>query len=184
MKLLNTERFLTAYVNKLIKLTKEEIEKPRTRNYKSGTITSPLDSSGSLKNSLLLKKKYKDTISSKGFNLNRTYNVIGNYYGEILDEGADGSKIKATQEGIEKWIDTKPVKLKNITNKSTVASLIKEKLNREGIKPTRFLTDLIDKQFDNILGVGPEIIKDINLNIDDILILLGYEKKGNTFIKK
>ena len=115
--------FLTAYVNKLIKLTKEEIEKPRTRNYKSGTITSPLDSSGSLKNSLLLKKEYKDTISSKGFNLNRTYNVMETIDGGKLDEGADGSKIKATQEGIEKWIDAKPVKLKNITNKSTVASL-------------------------------------------------------------
>ena len=48
-KLKNTEDFLTNYSKKLIRLAKEEINKPITRSYKSGrSVNSPLNSSGNL----------------------------------------------------------------------------------------------------------------------------------------
>jgi len=80
-KLKNTEAFLTSYANKLIRLSKLEIEKPRQRTYNSikfgsRTLNEPLDSSGKLKDSFKLEKK----VVRKGDFFQ--FNVKGNAYGD------------------------------------------------------------------------------------------------------
>ena len=110
LKLRNSEVFLTNYVKRLIVLTRQEILRPQTRTYRSKlfgnrTINSPLDSSGDLRNSLRLVKKLKNVVNEKGFRATQSYRIVGNSYGEILDEGADVNKVKVIKEGIEKWIN-------------------------------------------------------------------------------
>lgn len=189
-KLKNTEAFLTSYANKLINLSKLDLEQPRSRTYNSvkfgsRTINSPINTSTrSLSESFKLKKK---KVGKGDF---FQFNVEGNAYGEKVDEGTPaGSSPKIND--IITWINNKPItlldsnqnKLSNITEKgkTRIASLIAQKINKEGIKPTNFLTDLINKQIDNVLGISPEIIKDINLDIDGFMQKLGYSKQGNTF---
>lgn len=184
----NTEIFLTRFTQNLLKLTKKEIESPRKRVYKNKdgnrVINEPIDSSGKLKSSLTFRKKIKNVVSEKGFIATQSYSILGNSYGEIIDEGASGDKINATVSGIEKWIEDKPVRLDDINNKTKIARLIKNKINREGIKPTNFLVDVINKEFKNIFGIQPNIVEDVSINLDDIFVSLGWEKKGNTFIRK
>ena len=119
-----------------------------------------------------------------------TFNVKGNEYGEKVDEGTPAGSSPNINDIIT-WINNKPVtlldasqnKLSNITEKgkTRIASLIAQKINKEGIKPTNFLTDLVNKEIDKILGISTEIVKDINLDIDGFMQKLGYSKQGNTF---
>jgi len=189
LKLKNTEIYLTNYVKKLIVLTRQEIKTPRTRTYNSKlfgkrNITKPINSSGDLLNSLRLVKKLKNVVNEKGFRATQSYRVVGNAYAEILDEGADGNKVKATKQGIENWIERKPVTLEKVKNKSLAATLIKRKLDRYGIQKTGFLQDVVNKQFDSVVGITPSVIKDISLNLDEILVMLGWDKSGETFTRK
>jgi len=183
-KLKNTEIFLTNYANRLISLAKKDIDEPRERTYSSGrTINSPIDSSGRLKDSLKLQKK---TVKGGDF---FDFNIDGNSYGEKVDEGTPaGTSVDVND--LVSWINTKPVKLtdargKNLRDtaetKNRIANQIAQKINREGIKPTNFLTDLVNQQLNRILGVTPEIIKDINMDVDGFMLMLGYTKNGNTF---
>ena len=187
-KLKNTEIFLTNYANKLIALAKKDINEPRQRTYNSikfgsRTINEPLNSSGDLADSLILKKKLL-----KGGSFFQ-FNIDGNAYGEKVDEGTPIGTSPSVPELVS-WINAKPVKLTDAKGnnlkdtaetKNRIANQIAQKINREGIKPTNFLTDLINQQLNNILGVAPEIIKDINMNLDGFMQKLGYIKSGNTF---
>tara|TARA_R100000951_G_C2610643_1_gene171130 strand:- start:375 stop:962 length:588 start_codon:yes stop_codon:yes gene_type:complete len=188
-KLKNTEAFLTSYANKLIRLSRLEIEKPRQRTYNSikfgsRTLNKPLDSSGKLKDSLMLEKK----VVRKGDFFQ--FNVKGNAYGEKVDEGTKSGTSPSVSQLVA-WIDTKPVTLQDSQGnslssispkgKNRIANQIAQKIKREGIKPTNFLTDLINKEIDNVLGVTPEIIKDINMDLDGFMKKLGYKKQGDTF---
>jgi hypothetical protein len=176
-KLKNTEDFLTNYSKKLIRLAKAQIDKPITRSYKSGrTTNSPLKATGSLKDSLKLNKKI---VRGGDF---FQFNIDGNAYGEKIDEGTKaGTSVDVND--IVSWINRKPVTLDSIKDKNRVANLIVQKIDREGIKPVPFLTELINKEIDSILGVTPNVIKDISGNLDDFMIMLGYSKTGETFKK-
>jgi len=186
----NTEAYLTNYTKKLIVLTRQEILSPQKRTYRSKlfgnrTINAPINSSGNLRNSLRLKKKLKNIVGGSGFKSSQSFRIVGNSYGEILDEGAGPDKAKATVAGLEKWISTKPITLQKIKNKTKVAEYMKRKIDRYGIQGTGFLQKVVDKQFDSVMGILPSLTKDIELNLEDILITLGYSKKGkDTFIRK
>jgi len=174
-KLKNTEDFLTNYSKRLIRLAKSEINKPFIRNYKSGrSVNSPLNASGSLQDSIQLNKKI---VRGGDF---FQFNITGNAYGEKIDEGTKaGTSVRVND--IVSWINRKPVTLDTIKNKNRVANLISQKINREGIKPVPFLTNLINKEVDNVLGVTPNIITDISENLDEFMQMLGYTKTGQTF---
>jgi hypothetical protein len=189
LKFKNTEAYLTNYTKKLLVLTRQEILSPQKRTYRSKlfgnrTINAPINSSGDLKSSLRFRKKLKNIVSDKGFKATQSYRVVGNAYGEILDEGATPEKAKATVSGLEKWITNKPVTLEKIKDKTKVAEYMKRKIDRYGIQGTGFLQKVVDKQFDNVLGVLPSLVKDIELNLEEMFILLGWDKKGqDTFIR-
>jgi hypothetical protein len=188
-KFINTEKYLTNYAKRLIVETRKEIDKPRTRTYRSlnfmnRSINAPLNSSGDLKNSLKLVKKIKNVVSDRGFKATQSYRIVGNSYGETMDKGVSAAKAKVKYADIRRWIDQKPVQLIDIKNKNKVANLIVQKIQREGIKGTGFLQSVIDKQFRNVLGITPDLIKDVSANLEDILVTLGWEKQGNKFIRE
>jgi len=189
-KFKNTESYLSNYTKKLIVLARQEILAPQKRTYRSKlfgnrTINSPINSTGSLRNSLRLKKKIQNVVSETGLRATQSFRIVGNSYGEILDEGATPEKAKATVQGLEKWITKKPVTLQKIKNKTKVAEYMKRKIDRYGIQGTGFLQKVVDKQFNNVMGVLPSLVKDIELNLEDIFIALGWDKKGeDTFVRK
>jgi len=189
-KFRNTEAYLTNYTKRLIVLTRQEILKPQQRTYTSQLygnrkINAPINSTGNLRNSLRFEKKIKDIVNEKGFKATQSYRIIGNSYGEILDEGATPQEANATVDKIERWISNKPVTLDKIKNKTKVAGLIKRKIDRYGIQGTGFLQKLVDKQFNTVLGVLPSLVKDIELNLEDMFVALGWDKKGqDTFVRK
>lgn len=189
-KFRNTEAYLTNYTKRLIVLTRQEILKPQQRTYTSQlygnrTINAPINSTGNLRNSLRFEKKMKNIVNEKGFKATQSYRIVGNSYGEILDEGATPQKANATVDKIERWISNKPVTLDKIKNKTKVAGLIKRKIDRYGIQGTGFLQKLVDKQFNTVLGVLPSLVKDIELNLEDMFVALGWDKKGqDTFVRK
>lgn len=189
-KFKNTEAYLTNYTKRLIVLTRQEILKPQQRTYTSQlygnrTINAPINATGSLRNSLRFEKKMKNIVNEKGFKATQSYRIVGNSYGEILDEGATPQKANATVDKIERWISNKPVTLDKIKNKTKVAGLIKRKIDRYGIQGTGFLQKLVDKQFNTVLGVLPSLVKDIEINLEDIFVTLGWDKQGqDTFVRK
>lgn len=189
-KFKNTEAYLTNYTKKLIVLARQEMLKPQERKYRSKlfgnrTIHSPLNSSGNLRNSFRLKKKFKNIVSEKGFKATQSYRVVGNSYAEILDEGVKADKVKVTESALEKWITTKPINLEKVKNKTKAAQYMKRKIDLYGIQGTGFLQKIIDKQFNTIFGIVPSLIKDININLEDIFVTLGWDKKDkNTFVRK
>ena len=189
-KFRNTEAYLTNYTKRLIVLTRQEILNPQQRTYTSQlygnrTINAPINSTGNLRSSLRFEKKMKNIVNEKGFKATQSYRIVGNSYGEILDEGATPQKANATVDKIERWISNKPVTLDKIKNKTKVAGLIKRKIDRYGIQGTGFLQKLVDKQFNTVLGVLPSLVKDIELNLEDMFVALGWDKKGqDTFVRK
>ena len=189
LKFKNTEAYLTNYTKKLIVLTRQEILNPQKRTYRSKlfgnrTINAPINSSGNLRSSLKLSKKLKTIVGDSSFKSTKSFRIIGNSYGEILDEGAKPNKVNATVSGLEKWIVNKPIKLEKIKDATKVAEYMKRKIDRYGIQGTGFLQKVVDKQFDSIMGILPSLTKDIEFNLEDILITLGYNKKGETFTRK
>tara|TARA_R100000734_G_scaffold18640_2_gene16013 strand:+ start:143 stop:724 length:582 start_codon:yes stop_codon:yes gene_type:complete len=185
----NTEAYLNNYTKKLIVLTRQEILNPQKRTYRSKlfgnrTINAPINSSGSLRSSLKLSKKLKTIVGDSSFKSTKSFRIIGNSYGEILDEGGKPNKVNATVEGLEKWIVNKPIKLEKIKDATKVAEYMKRKIDRYGVQGTGFLQKIVDKQFDSIMGILPSITEDIEFNLEDILITLGYDKKGETFTRK
>ena len=189
-KFKNTEAYLSNYTKKLIVLARQEMLNPQERKYRSKlfgnrTINSPLNSSGSLRNSLRLKKVIKNTINEKGFKATQSFRVMGNAYGEILDEGGDPSKVNVSEQALEKWITTKPVTLEKIKDKTKAAQYMKRKIDRYGIQGTGFLQKIVDKQFNSVLGIIPSLVKDIELNLEDMFVALGWDKQGqDTFVRK
>ena len=189
-KFKNTEAYLSNYTKKLIVLARQEMLNPQERKYRSKlfgnrTINSPLNSSGNLRNSLRLKKVIKNTVNEKGFKATQSFRVMGNAYGEILDEGGDPSKVNVSEQALEKWITTKPVTLEKIKDKTKAAQYMKRKIDRYGIQGTGFLQKIVDKQFNSVLGVIPSLVKDIELNLEDMFVALGWDKQGqDTFVRK
>ena len=74
-------------------------------------------------------------------------------------------------------------KLSNVTSetKNRIANQITQKIKREGIKPTNFLTNLVNEQFNKLKGIENIITEDINLDIDKFMQSIGYIKQGETF---
>ena len=180
-RLKNTEIYLEKKAQKLIGLTRREINEPRKRSYPSGRIINePI----ATRPNRLSKSLKLDTKISKSGNIIK-FNIMGNAYGERVDEGTPpGSVVKPSV--IEKWIKHKPVKLDDGAghNLKSVANRISKKINKQGIRPTRFLTDLVSQQFKTILGIENIILKDINENIDEYLKSINYNQTGNTFTLK
>jgi|TARA_R100000479_G_scaffold172936_1_gene118134 hypothetical protein len=180
LKLKNTEKYLKAYSKKLFDYTVVEIaRKDRTRNYQSGAITSSISASGDLQRSLRFHQSKKNYITS--------FNIIGNEYGEFVDEGTRRSNPPVSK--LIDWLQTKntvltdkkgnTINLYDLKKVKRIAYAIKKSLNRKGIKRTNYLTDIVKKEFRKLNNIHNPVVKDIMSDLDNILKNAGYEKKGN-----
>ena len=180
MKLDNTKKYLAEYSKNLLKLAQIEIEKTdRTRSYKSGNITGPINASGSLKDSLEIRgAKITDVVYS--------YNVLGNEYGEAVDEGTNSSTPPVSK--LINWlvsknqtlVDSKKriVDLSDIKKVKRIAFAIQKSLSIRGIQKTGFLTNLVKQEFKQLNNIYKPVVKDIEVDIDNILLKAGYKKTG------
>lgn len=182
------------FSKRLIKLLKIEIGRNRQRSYaptkafpNGRTINKPIDSTGSLANSLkaqMTKVRLNKSISGGSFSLG----VTGNSYGEKVDEGT--KQVPDVDELVD-WIKSKPVRLRDARGKfitrsdaaiRTIAGLIRRKIRTYGSQPTNFIGDAIEIAMQQINSIADPIEKDIHLNLDEIFKRAGYTKKGDDYI--
>lgn len=180
IRLKNTKKYLAEYSKNLLKLAKLEIEKTdRTRSYKSGNITGPINASGSLKDSLEIRGvKTTDVIYN--------YSILGNEYGEAVDEGTSSSTPPVSK--LINWLVSKnktlldskqrTVELGDIKKVRRIAFAIQKSLSIRGIQKTGFLTNLVEEEFKQLNDIYKPVVKDIEVDIDNILIKAGYKKTG------
>ena len=188
IKFNNTNSWLNGFSDRLVKLLRIEVSRNRTRTYmgKNGkpdrVITAPIDSSGSLRSSLeAVKKKYNDGFGS---------NIMGNdYANKINDGGASNPSI----DSLISWIRKKPVTLQTTGNRAVnltegrikhLAKNIKKSIQSIGIQKTGFIDDALKDVMKEINSIHSPLIKDVELNVDEILNRAGYTKQGDNYIIK
>ena len=190
IKLKNTESFLEAYMEKLEMLVKVEIGRNRNRTYPSGrTFNSPLNSTGSLLESIEFKKQQTgDALTA--------YGLMGNDYALDINSGTPKSRVPSKAKIVD-WItdSKKPINLRNKKGKiiqktdksiSAVAGRINDAQKIHGIAPVPFLTDAIEDSMKHMKGISYEMVEDIVLGIEQFINNLGYKLVNGKFelIKK
>ena len=188
IKLKNTEAFLKAYMERLETLTKIEIGRNRRRTYPSGrTYNSPLESSGSLRESIQVQKTNIE-------NALLAYGIEGNDYALDINKGTPKSKAPSRAKLIS-WIKAKPVRLTNKKGKilkrteqsiNAAAKRIQESQKIHGIAPVPFLTQAVQDSMKHLDGMGVAIVHDIADSVEQFLINIGYKEVNGKFelIKK
>ena len=188
IKLKNTEAFLKAYMKRLETLTKIEIGRNRTRTYPSGrTYNSPLESSGSLRESIQVQKTNIE-------NALLAYGIEGNDYALDINKGTPKSKAPSRAKLIS-WIKAKPVRLTNKKGKiikkteesiKAVAKRMQDSHKINGIAPVPFLTQAVQDSMKHLDGMGVAIVHDIADSVEQFLTNIGYKEVNGKFelIKK
>jgi len=188
IKLKNTEAFLKAYMERLETLTKIEISRNRTRTYPSGrTYNSPLESSGSLRESIKVQKTNIE-------NALLAYGLEGNDYALDINKGTPKSQAPSKDELIS-WIKAKPVRLTNKKGKilkrteesiKAAAKRMQDSHKINGIAPVPFLTQAVQDSMKHLDGMGVEIVHDIADSVEQFLTNIGYKEVNGKFelIKK
>lgn len=184
----NTESYIKSFAEtKLVQYFLESYQASRVRpaegSYVQGKINERVESSGEGGNSLNVK------VENGGLNIN----LYGNRYLEDVDKGTQA--INVDLNNIVSWIKTKPVTLKDLStgreiprnqaNIRFVARKIVNTLSLEGIKPARYIGEVVEKAFENIVdGMLPPLKEDVKDKLDDILTSVGYTKQGDTYVFK
>jgi hypothetical protein len=183
IKLKNTEAFLKAYMERLEALAKIEVERNRQRTYPSGRkVNSPLNSSGSLRDSIESKKQEVS-------NALMAFGLMGNDYALDINSGTPKSKAPSESKLVN-WIKTKPVQLRDKKGKiikrtegsiKAIAKLIQTSQKINGIAPVPFLEEAAKDSMKHLNGIGLEIAYDITENVEQFLINIGYEEVNGEF---
>tara|TARA_R110002096_G_scaffold193309_2_gene374976 strand:+ start:1196 stop:1774 length:579 start_codon:yes stop_codon:yes gene_type:complete len=178
-RLENTKKYLKQYTQSLIDISVKELNrKDRVRKYNSQSVTSSITASGSLQQSLKIVEKDTDNILQ--------LNLEGNSYGEKIDEGTKNTSVSKGK--LIQWIKNKNgfkdlngkiVDLSNTKKVDRIASLISKSLKINGIKPTNFLTDIINSKIKELKNIEAPVELDIESDLDNVLLKLGYKNKGN-----
>jgi hypothetical protein len=188
IELKNTEAFLRAYMERLETLTKIEIGRNRKRTYPSGRkVTSPLNSTGSLMDSIKVQKTNIE-------NALLAYGLEGNDYALDINKGTPKSRTPSKAKLIS-WIKAKPVNLTDRKGKKIkrteqsikeVAKRIQDSQKIRGIAPVPFLTQSIEDSMNHLDGMGVAMVQDISGNMEQFLTNIGYKEVNGKFelIKK
>lgn len=183
-KFKNTKAYLNNYSNRLVKLLKIEIQRSRTRSYVSGQYSNPINTTGTLANSIM---KSQTTTGNK-----LSFKITGKGYGSKLDKGDPQGKIPDIG-GLIKWIQDKKISLVDLKTKETIslsdtrkvskiAYYIGRKISLKGTRETSgFIGKVIRESLKDLDGLGDQVGKDVSLNVRDILLKAGYIKKGENY---
>lgn len=182
----NTKAYLENYSKELAKLLRIEIGRNRTRNYKSGSKSNPIEYTGKLRNSIEVIEKEL----SSGF----SFGIEMNSYGQIVDSGRKSKRLPNITD-IATWIKHKPVRFKDSKGKfvassdakiNSLAFVIARSIAGNEVQPTptNFISDAIKASMVKLSKLGDAVSQDVLLNIEDILMQSGYIKKGDEYILK
>ena len=182
----NTKAYLENYSKELAKLLRIEIGRNRTRNYKSGSKSNPIEDTGKLRNSIEVIEKEL----SSGF----SFGIEMNSYGQIVDSGRKSKRLPNITD-IATWIKHKPVRFRDSKGKfvassdakiNSLAFVIARSIAGNGVQPTptNFISDAIKASMVKLNKLGDAVSQDVLLNIEDILMQSGYIKKGDEYILK
>lgn len=173
----NLGKYLLEYTRSMVKELKRQVDKPRSRSYKSGTYNTPLNDTGSLKNSISYKLQNLGEDSYK-------FSISGNSYGLTIEKGGVQNVSRNGQLQLKNWAKRK-LGLQDAAARS-VAYKTAQKFadTKQGRKPVPFITQAMEKKEDGLgnLILGGIVEKDVAENIEQILIEAGYAKKGDEFI--
>ncbi len=178
IELKNTRAYLKGFAdNELIKYFLDSYVKSRPRG--SG-INAKVEASG----------KGGDSLEAKFGRNKDKINLYGEAYLQYVDEGTDGG-YRPNIGAIKRWIGQKPVTLKDVkgntlptndSNVNSLAYLIAEKINADGIAPANFIGEVVERALPEIAGgIGQPLNADVTDNLDTVMGSLGYIKKGNTY---
>ena len=176
----NTEAYVKSFAE--TKLIQYFLESYRASRQRVGKINAPVESSGAGGDSLNVK------VENNGLDIN----LYGNFYLKAVDEGT--KPFSPNLDAIKSWIRQKPVTLKDFSGKAmprtesniaSVAYKIGEAISLRGIAPARYIGEVVEKAFEEIVNdMLPPLKEDITDKLDDILTSVGYTKSGNTYVFK
>lgn len=188
-KFKNTKSYLDNFSQEIVKLLKIEIGRSRRRrsmNPRGKNITAPIDSTGQLKDSIKSESK-EDTNKI-------SYNIESLAYGLTVDKGRKPNKKPPPKQDIIDWIKAKPVRLRDAKGKfvsmddkkiNNLAGVISRSIGFYGTAPVNFISEALEASMGKLNALGDSVGKDVMENVDDILLKIGYIKKGDNYeIKK
>lgn len=188
-KFKNTKSYLDNFSQEIVKLLKIEIGRSRRRksnNPKGRSTSTPIDASGNLRESIKLQST-EDTNKI-------SYDIESLDYGENVDQGRRASATPPPINDIFQWIKNKPVRLRDLKGRvqsftgkkggdkrRSLAFAISKSIGLYGIRPTNFISEALEASMGKLNTLGDSVGKDVMENIDDILLKIGYIKKGDNY---
>ena len=173
----NTRAYLSNYMERLEENIKREILRPRTRNYASGSITSPIETTGNLRNSIYVYES--DDSDSIRFEL------YMDEYGEQLNSGSFSGEVDV--DDILNWARAKKISPKNAKGRfmkvKKFAHAVTKSINSNGVYPAGFIDDALKRsKIDARTGrfITNAFKADLEEQIQDMLDDAGYKQLGTT----
>ena len=180
LKLLKTKLFTKRYSEKIAQMLRIEIGRKRKRVYENRTTNSPINTTGATRKSIGVIE------NDEGF-----FSVDGADHIEDISEGT--SPMSVPFNDLYKWVKDKRIQFRNSKGqfmrmgdkeRRQFAGAVKSKIENHGLRETNILQDSIDSSDKTLDGIDRFIEEDISDEVEDILIELGYFKKGDTLIYK
>lgn len=172
----NLGKYMLEYTKNLTKEVKRQVTRTRTRNYggQTGTVSSPLNDTGSLAQSVRYELRNIDRNTY-------AFQIKGNSYAHAIEDGSEGNVSVTGKRRLKDWARRK-LGL-NDAGASRAAYFIARKL-RQQRHAVPFITQAMEKKEGGLgnLILGGIVEKDVAENIEQILIEAGYAKKGDEFI--
>jgi len=176
----NTEAYVKSFAEtKLIQYFLESYETTRSRGFGG---SSQVRSSGAGGQSLNV------IVENNGLDIN----LYGNSYLQGVDEGT--VPFSPNVNAIKDWIRQKPVTLKDFggkemprteSNIASVAYKIGEAISLRGIAPARYIGEVVERAFENIVDeMNAPLKEDVKDKLEEILKSVGYTKQGDTYVLK
>jgi hypothetical protein len=173
----NTRAYLSNYMETLQSNIEREILRPRTRKYQSGIITSPIETTGNLRNSIYVYES--DDSDSIRFEL------YMDEYGERLNSGSFSGEVDVND--ILNWAKTKKISPKNAKGRfmkvKKFAYAVTKSINNIGVEKAGFIDDALKRsKIDARTGrfITNAFKADLEEQIEDMLNDAGYKQSSAT----
>jgi len=173
----NTRTYLSNYMERLEENIKSEILRPRTRKYASGSITSPIETTGNLRNSIYVYES--DDSDSIRFEL------YMDEYGEQLNSGSFSGEVDVND--IIDWARAKKISPKNDRGRfmkiKKFAHAVTKTINQQGLQPVPFIEEALERsKIDARTGrfITNAFKEDLEEQIEDMLYDAGYKQSSAT----
>ena len=164
-------------MDRLEESIKREIKRPRTRKYSSGSITSPIETTGNLSSSIYVDES--DDSDSIRFEL------YMEEYGERLNSGSFSGEVDV--DDILDWAKAKKISPKDARGKfmkvKKFAHAVTKSINESGIDAVEFIDDALKRsKIDARTGrfITNAFKADLEDQIEDMLYDAGYKQSGAT----